>query len=57
VNQSIPVVEDDPTLKQRIQSVLAQRFTVAGALTAADARARLEADHFDGAQESRRKRR
>lgn len=47
MKQSILVVEDDPTLNQRIQSVLAPRFTVAGALTAADARARLEADHFD----------
>jgi DNA-binding response OmpR family regulator len=47
VKHSILVVEDDPTLNQRIQSVLAPRFSVAGALTAADARARLEADHFD----------
>jgi DNA-binding response OmpR family regulator len=47
MNKHILVVEDDPTLNQRIQSVLAPRFGVAGALTAADARSKLEEDHYD----------
>jgi ActR/RegA family two-component response regulator len=45
--ESILIVEDDPSLNRRLHEVLGSRWAVDGALSAAEASAKLEAEHFD----------
>lgn len=47
MTESILIVEDDTSLNRRLQDVLGSRWMVEGVSSAAEARARLEEDHFD----------